>query len=124
MKPDPSERSRMSGEPPWAALTTALPTKEAVKEILEGIVFVATGAGPFLLALTLSLALAAHPLVRVLDGRFGIDVDHCRLELASDGRKLIRHLDGRGNLQRCGISRRILLFPFNGSRNNRANQNT
>ena len=54
-----------------------LPTKEAIEEILKRIVLVAaigsTRSGPNI----------AAPM-RILDDRFGVDVDHTRLELFGD----------------------------------------
>src|ERR1022692_3006125 len=70
----------------------ALATKKAVEEVLERTVFVAATRS------FLAGGHAAAATVRVLDRRFGADVDHRRLHLASDLGKLVRKLPRRGNL--------------------------
>src|SRR5271165_4388525 len=101
-----------------AALATlaGLPAKEAVKEILEGIVFVATTT----LAVVRRLRHSAARM-RVLDGGLGVDVHHRRLHLASNLGELVGHLYGRGNLQRRGVSGRVLFLALHARGDDRAN---
>ena len=65
-------------------------------------------SGLFLLLLP-ATALAGRPR-RGLDHRFGINVDHARLQLLGDGRELIGKLLWRGHRQRRRIRGRALLF--------------
>ena len=105
-----------------AALTTAarLSAEEAVKEILEGTIVLATAAavGPwscgspgimrwcgFLMVVSVLILTTVGSSSRAMAG------------------KLIRHLDGRGNFQRRRVRRRVLLIALDGPRNDRANQN-
>ena len=104
------------------ATLPTLSAKKAVEEILERAVFVTTAR-----SLSLSIVAGGHamtPAVRVLDRRFGADVDHRWLHLASDLGKLVRQLHRRGNLQRSRVGRGILLLALHASGDNCANQNT
>src|SRR5208337_1199455 len=73
------------------ATLSPLPAKEAIQEVLHGIIVAAVFIGR---AWSLLAALA----VWVLDGGFGIDVDHGRFKLARDLRELARQLLWRRDL--------------------------
>ncbi len=75
-----------------------LAAEEFVEEVVEGILVIGLVGIP-----------TRVPAMRILlDGRFGIDVDHARLQLLGDLRELARELLRRRDTQRGGV--RALLF--------------
>src|SRR6202034_2592796 len=79
-----------------AVALATLPTKEAVEEVIHPAV--ATAA-----VIVVGILVATAAPVRILDGRFRIDVDHARPQLFRDLRERIRKLLGRRHCQRSRI---------------------
>src|SRR5215469_5479462 len=98
-------------------LLSTLSTEEAVKKVVKW-----TSAP----AAFVVIAARGAPAMRVLYGRFGIDVDHARFELLGDLGKLARKRLGRRNAQRGGVcGRRFLaLLSFYALRDDGPNQDT
>src|SRR5579863_5060961 len=88
----------------------ALATEEFIEEITEGILIVRL------------VGVAASATVRILDRRFGVDVDHRRFQLLGNLRELARKLLRRGNAQ-GGRIRALLLLAFHSFGNNRSDKN-
>src|SRR5215469_14896723 len=98
-------------------LLSTLSAEEAVKKVVKW-----TSAP----AAFVVIAARGAPAMRVLDGRFGIDVDHARFELLGDQGKLARKRLGRRNAQRGGARgcRFLALLSFYALRDDGSNQDT
>src|SRR5580692_11145890 len=66
---------------------------------------------------------ASTAAMRILDGGFGIDIDHCRFQLFRDLRKLIGENLRRRYDQRRGVGT-FLLLAFDSLRDDGADENT
>jgi hypothetical protein len=87
------------------AALTGLSAEEAVKEILELVVSAALLLVIVLIVGRVGLGRAAHPAVRVLDDRLGVDVDHRGLYLLGDLAEGVGELARLGQGDLLGVAR-------------------